>query len=58
MRRMATFGLPPYQNFTVDEMEEATNNFDPANLVGEGSQGQVKNIPVPLFCCSPVYDIV
>lgn len=41
MRRMATFGLPPYQNFTLDEMEEATNNFDPSNLVGEGSQGQV-----------------
>ncbi|KAF1002403.1 putative LRR receptor-like serine/threonine-protein kinase At1g14390 isoform X2 [Apium graveolens] len=41
MRRMATFGLPPYQNFTLDEMEEATNNFDPSNLVGEGSQGQI-----------------
>ncbi|XP_063940452.1 probable LRR receptor-like serine/threonine-protein kinase At1g14390 isoform X2 [Daucus carota subsp. sativus] len=41
MRRMATFGLPPYQNFTFDEMEEATNNFDSSNLVGEGAQGQV-----------------
>lgn len=41
MRRMATFGLPPYQKFTSDEMEEATNSFDPSNLVGEGSQGQV-----------------
>lgn len=41
MRRTATFGLPPYQNFTLEEMEDATNNFDPSNLVGEGSQGQM-----------------
>jgi hypothetical protein len=41
MRRMATFGLPAYHNFTLEEMEEATNNFDPSNLVQEGSQGQL-----------------
>lgn len=40
---MVSLGLPPYTVFTLEEMEEATNNFDAANLVGEGSQshGQV-----------------
>lgn len=38
---MVSLGLPPYHVFTLEEMEEATNNFDPTNLVGEGSQGQV-----------------
>lgn len=39
---MVSLGLPPYHVFTLEEMEEATNSFDPTNLVGEGSQGQVK----------------
>lgn len=39
--RMTSIGLPPYHVFTLEEMEDATNNFDPSNLVGEGSQGQV-----------------
>ncbi|KAM3304137.1 putative LRR receptor-like serine/threonine-protein kinase [Capsicum chacoense] len=39
--RMVSLGLPPYNVFTLEEMEEATNNFDPTNLVGEGSQGQL-----------------
>ncbi|KAK4376725.1 hypothetical protein RND71_003021 [Anisodus tanguticus] len=39
--RMVSLGLPPYHVFTLEEMEEATNNFDPTNLVGEGSQGQL-----------------
>lgn len=42
MRRMATFGLPPYQIFTWEEIHDASNNFDSSNLVGEDSQGQVK----------------
>ncbi|XP_047307503.1 probable LRR receptor-like serine/threonine-protein kinase At1g14390 isoform X2 [Impatiens glandulifera] len=34
--------LPPYNVFTLEEMEDATNNFDPSNLVGElGLQGQI-----------------
>ncbi|KAK3022894.1 hypothetical protein RJ639_046438 [Escallonia herrerae] len=40
-QRMATFGLAPYHTFTLEEVEEATNNFDQSNLVGEGSQGQL-----------------
>ncbi|KAJ8445445.1 hypothetical protein Cgig2_031258 [Carnegiea gigantea] len=39
--RMPTLGLLPYHDFTLGELEEATNNFDPVNLVGERSQGQV-----------------
>lgn len=41
--RTAALGLPPYTIFTLEEIEEATNNFDSVNLVGEGSQTQVNN---------------
>ncbi|KAF5935882.1 hypothetical protein HYC85_027011, partial [Camellia sinensis] len=37
---MLSMGLPPYHVFTLEEMEDATNNFDPSNLAREGSQGQ------------------
>ncbi|CAI9092705.1 OLC1v1028023C1 [Oldenlandia corymbosa var. corymbosa] len=37
--RMVSMGLPPYQVFTLEEIEEATQNF--ANLVGEVSQAQL-----------------
>ncbi|CAL5418253.1 unnamed protein product [Camellia sinensis] len=36
---MLSMGLPPYHVFTLEEMEDATNNFDPSNLAREGSQG-------------------
>ncbi|KAG9140167.1 hypothetical protein Leryth_015795 [Lithospermum erythrorhizon] len=39
--RLASLGLPPYHVYSLEEMEDATNNFGPSNLVGEGSQGQV-----------------
>lgn len=42
--RMVSLGLPPYNVFTLEEMEDATNNFDAANLVAEGTQGQVIEI--------------
>ncbi|CAL5338434.1 hypothetical protein CsSME_00021967 [Camellia sinensis var. sinensis] len=38
---MLSMGLPPYHVFTLEEMEDATNNFDPSNLAKEGSQGQL-----------------
>lgn len=42
--RLSAVGLPPYRIFTLEEIEDATNSFDPSNLIGEGSQGgQVKN---------------
>lgn len=40
--RSAAIGLPPFRGFSLEEIEEATNNFDPTNLIGEGSQGQVR----------------
>lgn len=39
--RLGPIGLPPYRIFTLEELEEATNNFHPSNLLGEGSMGQV-----------------
>ncbi|KAL3511159.1 hypothetical protein ACH5RR_030560 [Cinchona calisaya] len=39
--RMVSLGLPPYHVFTLEEIEDATNNFDPANLVVEVSQAQL-----------------
>ncbi|KAI6676806.1 hypothetical protein NL676_037602 [Syzygium grande] len=39
--RLATLGLPPYHVFTLEEIEDATNNFDPCNLMGEANQGQI-----------------
>lgn len=39
--RMPTLSIPSYHDFTLGELEEATNNFDPVNLVGEGSQEQL-----------------
>ncbi|XP_031249683.1 probable LRR receptor-like serine/threonine-protein kinase At1g14390 [Pistacia vera] len=39
--RSAAIGLPPYRVFSLEEIEDATNNFDPTNLMGEGSQEQL-----------------
>ncbi|CAL9017661.1 unnamed protein product, partial [Prunus brigantina] len=39
MMRLPTLGLPPHRVFTLEEIDDATNNFDAANLMGEGSQG-------------------
>ncbi|PRQ48047.1 putative leucine-rich repeat domain, L domain-containing protein [Rosa chinensis] len=37
MMRLPTLGLPPYHVFTLEEIEDATNNFDDSNLLGERS---------------------
>lgn len=50
--RLAALGLPPYRVFTLEEIEDATNNFDPKNLIGEGSQGQVKHLILTVFLIS------
>ena len=34
-------GLPAYRTFSLEELEEATNNFDTSAFMGEGSHGQV-----------------
>ncbi|GAB2214088.1 hypothetical protein Droror1_Dr00018424 [Drosera rotundifolia] len=39
--RVPVRGIPPYRVFTIEDLEEATNNFDKENFVEEGSQGQI-----------------
>ncbi|XP_031401283.1 probable LRR receptor-like serine/threonine-protein kinase At1g14390 [Punica granatum] len=39
--RMMSIGLPSYHVYTLEDIEEATNNFDPCNLMTEASQGQM-----------------
>ncbi|KAK9045413.1 hypothetical protein V6N11_059293 [Hibiscus sabdariffa] len=39
--RSAAIGLPRYRVFSLEEIEDATSNFDPSNFMGEGSQGQL-----------------
>ncbi|XVE53272.1 hypothetical protein DITRI_Ditri02bG0191300 [Diplodiscus trichospermus] len=39
--RSAAIGLPRYRVFSLEEIEDATNNFDPSNFMGEGSQWQL-----------------
>ena len=33
--------LPPYRTFSLDELKEATNNFDASTLISESPDGQV-----------------
>ncbi|XP_061338823.1 probable LRR receptor-like serine/threonine-protein kinase At1g14390 [Gastrolobium bilobum] len=39
--RLGALGFPSYRIFTSEEIEDTTNNFDPSNLIGEGSQDQL-----------------
>lgn len=39
--KLGALGLPPYRTFSLEELEEATNNFDTSTFMGEGSQGQM-----------------
>lgn len=39
--KLGALGLPSYRTFSLDELEEATNNFDTSTFMGEGSHGQV-----------------
>lgn len=39
--KIGALGLPLYRTFSLEELEEATNNFHTSNFMGEGSHGQV-----------------
>lgn len=39
--RIGTIGLMPYRVFSLEELEEATNDFDPGHLIEESPQGKV-----------------
>ena len=34
--------LAPYRTYALEELKEATNDFDAPSLIGEGSHGQVQ----------------
>lgn len=48
---LGALGLPAYRTFSLEELEEATNNFDTSTFMGEGSQGQVCGYIVILQHC-------
>ncbi|XP_068649711.1 probable inactive leucine-rich repeat receptor-like protein kinase At3g03770 [Aristolochia californica] len=39
--KLGALGLPAYRTFSLEELEEATNNFDTSSFMGEGSHGQM-----------------
>ncbi|KAL6560153.1 hypothetical protein OROHE_006391 [Orobanche hederae] len=39
--KLGALGLPAYRMFSVEELVEATNNFDTSAFMGEGSHGQM-----------------
>ncbi|MQL70609.1 hypothetical protein Taro_002924 [Colocasia esculenta] len=39
--RLGAIGILPYRVFTMEELDEATNNFDPSNLIQENSKRQM-----------------
>ncbi|KAF6174760.1 hypothetical protein GIB67_031284 [Kingdonia uniflora] len=39
--RLGALGLPAYRTFSLEELEEATNNFNTSTFLGEGSHGQM-----------------
>lgn len=39
--KLGGLGLPAYRTFSLEELEEATNNFNTSTFMGEGSHGQV-----------------
>lgn len=39
--KLGALGIPSYRAFSLEELEEATNNFDTSTLMGKGSHGQM-----------------
>lgn len=47
--KLGALGIPAYHTFSLEELEEATNNFDTSAFMGEGSQGQVYQSGVNIY---------
>lgn len=39
--KLGTQASPAYRTFCLEELKEATNNFDSLSFMGEGSRGKV-----------------
>ncbi|KAF5735175.1 hypothetical protein HS088_TW15G00675 [Tripterygium wilfordii] len=39
--KLGALGVPGYRTFSLEELEEATENFDTSAFMGDGSQGQM-----------------
>ncbi|KAJ8506617.1 hypothetical protein OPV22_007503 [Ensete ventricosum] len=39
--KLGALGIPSYRSFSVEELEAASNNFEPSSFMGEGSHGQI-----------------
>ncbi|CAA3001650.1 probable inactive leucine-rich repeat receptor kinase At3g03770 [Olea europaea subsp. europaea] len=39
--KLGALGLPAYRTFSLEELEEATNNFDTSTFIGEGTHDQM-----------------
>lgn len=50
--KLGALALPAYRTFSLEEIEEATGNFDSSAFMGEGSHGQVRKIS---FKCNNGY---
>jgi hypothetical protein len=47
--RLGAMEVTAYGVFTIEELEEATNNFDRSNLIQDSAQGQVSSFNLVLF---------
>jgi hypothetical protein len=54
-KKFGALGLPNYRSFSLEEIEEATNNFDTASLIGEDSYGEVCHCHIVTDC--DVYNV-
>jgi hypothetical protein len=55
--RLGALGLPQYRPFALEELEEATHNFNPSLLMGENFHGKVGSLSVR-HCCLQIYAVL
>ncbi|RWW63772.1 hypothetical protein BHE74_00029038 [Ensete ventricosum] len=47
--RIGTLGLIPYRVFSMEELQQATNSFNPSNLIEDGARGQTCGYESPFI---------